>query len=257
MSKIPNYTIAKGSSVNRVTNDQSIRLWRNGVPMAQAWVTYAKPDLKERWAELQQRSASDAFEKGAAIASASEGDAVAKIQMALEGPQKILGARTELRKILQTNILKYIAGGHLHGFGYELPRKLSDAPVAIPKAAWAGRCDWTRGELSYRGLEFVDIRLTTNRIRNEVLERGHVDTRPTRPQGRPSVAPEIKKAFFALHEAGKIDPKASLKSHYSDIRRWLELNCPNLPVPPAHINSETIRKNISPLFKVLRETKKQ
>ena len=161
--------------MSRATTDHLNRLWRNGVPIAQAWVTYAAPELKERWAELQQRSAADAFEKCAATASASEGDAIAKIQMLLEGPQKILRARTELRETLQKNILKYIAGGHLHGFGYELPRKLSDAPVAIPKTAWAGQCDWTEGKLSHKGLEFVDIRLTTNRIRNEILERGNVE----------------------------------------------------------------------------------
>ncbi|KUJ85179.1 hypothetical protein AVO45_16870 [Ruegeria marisrubri] len=231
-------------------------MWHKGVPMTQAWVTYAKPDLKERWAELQQRSASDAFEKGAAMASASEGDAVAKIQMALEGPQKILRARTELRETLQKNILKYIAGGHLHGFGYELPRKVSSAPVAIPKAAWAGRCDWTGGALSYRGLEFVDIRLTTNRIRNEILERGNVDTTPTRAPGRPSVKRDIEAAFHGLHEAGEIDPEASQMSHYPKVKRWLELHRPDLEVPPAYISDKTIQKYFAPLFNELKESSK-
>lgn len=146
---------------------------------------------------------------------------------------------------------------HLYGFGYELPRSLSSVPVAIPKEAWAGKCDWTNGTLTYRGLEFVDIRLTTNRIRNEVLERGFVDKTPTNPAGRPGVGPAIKSAFHTLQNEGQIDPNASLLSHYPKIKAWLELNKPDLPVPPAHIYNETIRKYISPLFKDLSKTNKQ
>jgi hypothetical protein len=221
--------------------------------MSRAWVTYAAPDLKDNWEELKKPSAMDAFEKGLAKASTSNAETVAKAKMIFEEPQKILAERSLLKTKLQKNILGYVAGGHLHGFGYEMPRRLSDAPAAIPKAAWAGHCDWNEGRLSYRGLEFVDVRLTTNRIRNEVLERGTVDTTPIRPNGRPSVAPAVKAAFHALNTAGEIDPEAPQMSHYPKVRRWLELNHPDLPVPPAHMSDKTIHKYFSNLFNELKK----
>ncbi|WP_170385464.1 hypothetical protein [Ruegeria atlantica] len=213
--------------------------------------------MKERWEKLQKSSAIGALEDGMTKASAMEADAVTKIQMLLEGPQKILEARNTLRQNLQENILKYIAGSHLHAFGFEPPRRVASTPVAIPKAAWSGRCNWDEGKLSYRGMEFIEVRLTTNRIRNEILERGHVDSTPTRAPGRPSVKPDIEAAFHALNKAREIDPTASQMSHYPKVRRWLELHRPDLDVPPAQINSETIRRIISPFFNELKKTKKQ
>ncbi|WP_155846027.1 hypothetical protein [Celeribacter ethanolicus] len=157
----------------------------------------------------------------------------------------------QIEPVFDTGILSYVSSGHLHGFGYELPRSLSSAPVAIPKAAWAGNCDWANGTLSFRGLEFVDVRLTTNRIRNEILERGVVDKTPTTPAGRPGVGPAIEEAFQTLLQDGQIDVSASQASHYPKIRAWLELNKPDLPVPPAHLSDKTIYKYFSPLFKGL------
>jgi len=242
--------------LSKSTRDQLIQLWNAGVSVSRAWEAYAAPDLKKRWAELQKPSAMNAFTEGVAKASVAEADGLAKLQIAFESPQKILSARASLQTTLQNNILRYIADGHLHGFGYELPRKLSGAPVAIPKGAWAGRCDWSAERLSFRGLEFVDIRLTTNRIRNEILERGTVDATPTRPAGRPSVGPAIEKAFHALNKAGEIDSELSQMSHYPKVRKWLELNYPDLPVPPAHMSGKTIQKYFSPLFKALRDSHK-
>lgn len=243
--------------MNQPTNDQLNSLWRNGVSVRSAWVRYAVPALKERWEELQKSSAISALEDGMTKASAMEADAVTKIQMLLEGPQKILEARNTLRQNLQENILKYIAGGHLHAFGFEPPRRVASTPIAIPKEAWSGRCNWDEGKLSYSGMEFIEVRLTTNRIRNEILERGHVDSTPMRAPGRPSVKPDIEAAFHALNKAGEIDPMASQMSHYPKVRRWLELHRPDLDVPPGQINLETIRRIISPFFNELKKTKKQ
>ncbi|NOC85618.1 MULTISPECIES: hypothetical protein [unclassified Ruegeria] len=239
--------------MSQPTTNQLDRLWRSGFAMTQAWVVYAEPKLKERWEELQRSSAISALEDGMTKASAMEADAVTKFQMLLEGPQKILEARNTVRQTLQENILKYIAGGHLHAYGFEPPRKVASTPIAIPNAAWSGRCNWDEGKLSFRGLEFIEVRLTTNCIRNEILERGHVDTTPSRAPGRPSVKSDIEAAFHALHEAGEIDPTASQMSHYPKVRRWLELNRPDLDVPPAQMSDKTIHRIFSPFFNDLKK----
>mgnify|MGYP000005134790 CR=1 FL=1 len=233
------------------TEEQLKRLHKSGATLSKAWLFYAHPDLKSQWEELQKKSAVEAFQSGIEKADAMDGDAMTKLYTALSGSQAILVARGELADRLKANILSYISNGHLHGFGYERPRHLSSAPVAIPKAAWAGKCDWAKDTLSYKGLEFSDVRLTTNRIRNEVLERGVVDKSPTSPAGRPGVGPAIEAAFHALHAAGEINPKESQSSHYPKVRAWLELHHPNLSVPPASLSKKTIYRYFSPLFKGL------
>lgn len=240
-----------GATLADYSKDQLGRLHRSGVSLSKSWLTYAHPELKAEWQELQKPSAFEALRKGIEAATSMDGDIAAKTAHALEGPQAILSARADLERKLKANILSYVSSGHIHGFGYELPRSLSSAPVAIPKAAWAGKYDWDNGTLSFRGLEFVDVRLTTNRIRNDILERGVVDKTPTNPAGRPGVGPAIEDAFRALHEAGEIDASASQASHYPKVRAWLELNKPDLPVPPAHLSDKTIYKYFSPLFKGL------
>ena len=234
-----------------ITKDDLERLHAAGVELQTAWVRYAHPDLKAEWQRLQGQSALEALSRDAQSASEVEGDIAAKLSHAVAGSQAILSSRAALERRLKTATLSYIAQGHLHGFGFDLPRAVSSAPVAIPKAAWAGQCDWSSGALSFKGLEFVDIRLTTNRIRNETLERGQVDKTPTNPAGRPGVGAAIVEAFHALHKAGEINASASQSSHYPKVKAWLELNKPDLSVPPASISEKTLYKYFSPLFKDL------
>lgn len=234
-----------------ITKEQMLKLHRSSVVMHNAWVTYAPTDLQAEWKKLKGQSSIEALQRDVEAASEIDGDISTKLMRAFSGLNALTSARTKLQSTLQANILSYIRQGHLHGFGYELPRTVSSIPVAIPKEAWGGRCDWGGGTLSYRGLEFVDVRLTTNRIRNEILERGVVDKTPTSPAGRPGVGSAIEAAFHALHKAGEIDPNGSRSSHYPKVRAWLELNRPNLSVPPATISEKTIYKYFSPLFKGL------
>lgn len=243
--------------MGEITQDQLERLHRAGVALSNSWLTYAHPDLKTEWQDLQKHSPIEALQKDALAASELDGDMTAKLTHAFSGFGKLTGARSDLKNKLQANTLSYVSGGHLHGFGYELPRTVSSVPVAIPKAAWAGKCDWTNGTVSFRGLEFVDVRLTTNRIRNEILERGNVDRTPPRAVGRPSVAKDIMAAIHALHQAGEIDPTASQKSHFPKALQWLELNRPNLDPAPNAISYETFRKQFSPFFNDLKKNTKQ
>lgn len=237
--------------MTEITKDSLERLHAAGVGLQTAWVKYAHPDLKTEWQRLQDQSALEALNRGVQAASEVEGDIAAKLSHAFAGSQAILSSRAALERRLKIATFSYIAQGHLHGFGFELPRALSSAPVAIPKAAWAGKCDWSSGTLSFKGLEFVDIRLTKNRIRNEIMERGQVDKSPTSPTGRPGIGAAIVDAFHALQKAGEIDASTSQSSHYPKVRAWLELNKPDLSVPPASISKKTLYKYFSPLFKDL------
>ncbi len=237
-----------------IAETQLRALWRAGVYVGRSWETYAHPDLKSRWNALKEESAIDAFSQGMQQVATSEAEPFEKFNQAFAGTRDILTKRSALMGKLQKNILAYIAKGHLHGFGFERPRTLDTVPVVIPKGAWSGRIDWENNTLTFESIKLVEVRLTTNRIRNEILERGNVDKTPVRPQGRPTVRHAIEAAFYALNEAGKLDPKASQMSHYPLVKEWLELNRPDLKVPPAHMSPKTINKYFSPLFNDLKET---
>ncbi len=239
--------------MTEITKEQMERLHRSGASLSKSWLYFAHPDQKAQWQELRQKSSMDLIKRDATAADKIDGDGFAKLAHAFSGFSKLASARSELEATLKANVLSYISKGYVLGFGYELPRTVSSVPVAVPKEAWSGKCDWDKGTLSFRGLEFVDVRLTNNRIRNEILERSYVDRTPPRAVGRPSIVKDIQAAIHALDEAGEIDTEASQKSHFPKAQRWLELNRPNLDP----ISYETFRKNFSPFFNDLKKNKKQ
>lgn len=235
------------------TIHQLNHLWRISLPLSRVWVEYGEPKLKARWTELQKVSAITAFDEAAQQVGDAECSPMEKLQVLLHKPTEILTARAEVEDKLKQNILSYISQGHAHAYGFEAPRKVADAPIPIPKSTWAGKVDWNKRTLSHQGLEFVEVRITTNRIRNEILDRGNVKMEPPTSAGRPTVGPAIQAAFKALEKAGEIDISASQQSHYPKIKAWLELNAPDLNVPAAKISGKTIHRYFSPLFKDLKK----
>ncbi len=239
--------------MTKISDEQLLRLWRASYPLSQAWLTFSEPHDQQRWKALIETSAMDALSEGAKAVSETEADLSTKLTQAFAGTQKILNERTAHQTELRQAVVRFIEGGHLHGFGFELPRTLNALPAVIPKRAWSGRIGWENNTLTFESIQLVEVRLTTNRIRNELLERGNVDKTPVRPQGRPTVRHAVEAAFYALNEAGRVDPTASQMSHYPLVKEWLELNRPDLKVPPARMSPKTINKYFSPLFNALRE----
>lgn len=234
-------------------DDQTVlKLWKAGEPLKTSWITYMHPDLKPKWKAAREKSASDAYDQGAAAVAELENASVSeKVTLLFSGVQTILGERGTLKTELRATILRYIETGVLFGYGFEPPRSLNSTPVEIPKSLWRGKCNWDASTLEAQGLKFIEIRLTVAHIRNDILGRGNVDTTPTSATGRPSLGPAIKAAFHALNKAGEINVRLSQSSHYPKVRGWLELNYPNLSVSPASISNNSLQKHFSSLFNEL------
>lgn len=215
------------------------------------------PDLKPKWKAASEKSAPEAFaQDAAAVAELEDASVLEKATLLFSGSQKILTERETMKKELRATILHYIETGVLFGYGFESPRSLSSTPVEIPKLLWRGNCNWDASALEAQGLKFIEIRLTTVHIRNDILGRGNVDTTPTSAAGRPSVGLAIKAAFHSLNKAGEINVKASQGSHYPKVRGWLELNYPNLSVSPAQMSDKTIQRHFSVFFNDLKNFSK-
>ena len=238
------------------------RLWRAGVPLSKAWLTYARPDLKEEWTALGAKSALTALTTSITRVGLLDKSAPAQsgpsILNLLQPAQDILQARLNVTKALQGNILEYLKDGHAFAYGFEPPRHLTSVPVALPKGIWKGAFDWNNSTITYAGLSFVQVRVTTRRIRKEILNLHEAAPIPSvASRGRPSVARSIRAAANALLQAGQIDVSRSARSHHPNIRNWLLENTDDLPVAPEDIHDETLRQHFSPIFNELKKTNKQ
>ena len=238
------------------------KLWRAGVPLSKAWLAYALPDLKAEWTALEGKSVLTALSASLAQAHLQDKSdptpSIDAIQNLFQPAQDILQARLNVTKTLHGNILDYLRDGHAFAYGFEPPRHLASVPVALPKGIWKGAFDWNKSTITYAGLTFVQVRVTTRLVRKEILNLHEAAPIPSAAsRGRPSVARSIKAAANALVQAGEIDVSRSARSHHPDIRNWLLENTDDLPVAPGDIHDETLRQHFSPIFNALKKTNKQ
>lgn len=236
------------------TEAQLRELWRVGVPVSQAWLTYAHPQKKAYWESLPKPFALQTLVEGLTEGAQAGLTIAQSLQDIGDATKPLADAKSEM----QAAILRYIGSGDLSGFGFEPPRKIASAPVMIPKAVWAGKLDWDKSTLSKTGLNFIEVRLTTRRYWTEIYRPNDLLPPPSVPaKGRPTVGPYIQQAAQALLSQGKINPALSAKSHFPAIRHWLSQHVQEMPVPPQSLNDETIRQHFAPIFNELRKTNKQ
>ncbi|WP_416369866.1 hypothetical protein [Tritonibacter mobilis] len=165
-------------------------------------------------------------------------------------------ARLDWRNRRQGVLLKWLQSAQLIAYGFEPPRRMDSQPVEIPATYWTGRVQWDECKLTVQGLEFIEIRIVTRQVRDEIQSRERNDLTTPQAAGRPTVGPAIKTAFTSLQEGGEIDTNASQQSHYPKVRRWLKENAPSLSVPAEDISDKTMQKHFSPLFNELRKSYK-
>lgn len=241
-----------------LSDDQLNALWRAGVPLQSAWEAYATSEARERWGAIKRKSLLQTIVDGLESVAESDLSAHEKFQAGFAPFVSVASAQNGVRGELQAALLGQILDGHLFGFGFEPRRKLASLPVSVPTQVWQGRIEWDKGAVESGSLRFIEVRLITRQVRNEILERPSPvaqDAPPTR--GRPAVGPHIEDACKALIAEGRIDPSRSAKSHFDLIRERLDQRADELPVPAGEISFETIRKHFAPHFRELKKNRKQ
>lgn len=244
-----------------ITEAQLAALWKNGVDLARSWVTYANPDLKARWLACQKRSAATAFADAVTAAATdahvTSGNAFEKVTNALAPANEIIRERTALQAEMRAAILDHLRTGQLFAYGFEPPRKLASVPVALPVSVWTGKIEWDLNRVTHAGLTFEQVRLTTRRIRNTILERGHVTAAgKTLKVGRPSVGEQITTICNQLVAEGLVDTRRSQKSHFPAIRESLNNRYPDQIAGFGQVSDKTIGRYFSNIFKDLKEKTK-
>lgn len=252
-------SMAPESSRSMRLHDEELRLalWKKGLNLSAASYRFAHSDLR---AELNQLR-SVKVEKSP-IKPLREGESWPEALLAVTEHLKPyadkLAAELDASRRLQDYLLRLIGGGHVLALGYALPRRPEDYPAWIPLDVWPGKIGWPESSVKGNGLEFVAVRVVTNRTAQGLLSSCDQGLLPAvKKTGRPSLKARIIEAYDALKGAGQIDFKSPMGHAFPQLRAWLSERYPDNAGQFANMADETIRKHVSNLFKEDRNSRKQ
>ncbi|MGX9353981.1 hypothetical protein ACS3SW_02110 [Roseobacteraceae bacterium S113] len=228
-------------------------LWKAARPLSQAWLTYASPDQRVEWKKAQSVSMIEAFTSSLQKA---DGEPSQKLMAATERMAEIATQRNAISNALKNQTLEWIRGRKLYALGFDTDRTLETLPVELPNSVWDGVLEWEKSRVAFQGLTFREVGLITSKMRADILNVGN-SLKSEKTVGRPSIAQDVQDAFATLVSEGKVDLQKTIKWHCHLVRSKLHETDPaRFPVGTLK-SDEGIRKHLSPLFKALKEDKKQ
>lgn len=237
--------------------DLRLELWQKGLELGRAAYRFAHPSLRAGYDELRSTKV-EATELPSLPDDAHWLVVLDAVFKNLKPFADISAARADANQQLQNYLLRLIGGGHVLTFGYALPRRPEDYPVLLPKDVWSGKIGWSESLVKGNGLEFVAVRVVVSRTAQDLLEANEQRQLPApKKTGRPSLKADIIEAYQALRDAGRIDFKNPMRHLFPQIRVWLSEEYPDNAGQFRNMAGETIRKQVSDLFKRDRESHKQ
>ncbi|WP_264211165.1 hypothetical protein [Leisingera thetidis] len=241
------------------TDEINEQLWNAGTYLSQAYRSFAPADLRKEWETVSKRNSileaklkvDELLERKAKFSEAAP-ELIAAIR-AVDGPKERLVA--EMKNALVRSLIQEAVSA----IGFEHPRHMTSKPVRLPAQFWQGQINWQENELKSQGLHFVEIRIvgndTVKTLSASIPAASHPPTAPKPPiKGRPSVQPQIKRAYLRTLASGVLTPHMSVKTVTENVRVRLAEDFPDLGVTAETPNYETFRRIVSPLWK---EDKKQ
>lgn len=231
---------------------QTSDLWKGSHWLSRSPEVLASRLDEQKWRKAKQTRGDDHPLKIAA-------DAVATASTSGKNPNEIILAimdelnakespKSKLIDSAKELLLNSLHSGTYRGYGFDRPRTTETEPVLVPAECWRGLVSWHKCKVTFQSLAFTEVRIRMIRERNDpLLKEIYKSVAPK--LGRPSVGDDIKLAFYALQKIEEINTDASLTSHYPKIRAWLELNKPNIVIPPVSISDKTMYAHLSKLFK--------
>ena len=235
-----------------------LSLWNAATPMQSAPLAFAPPPLRERWNELLKISAME--QANTALGRvAPDSNWLDILGAALAGANDVLAPRGEVLREAQSILIGHLLAERVIAIGFEPPRVLKSVPTLIPTYVWKSYVHWDTSEISFGSLKFLDVRIISQSRAETIREATRATEKlaipaPKASQGRPTIYPHVKAAFDALESTGRINIRSSARSHYDEIRQWISANT---SCDADSLSDEGIRAHFSPLFKSLKNSRKQ
>lgn len=236
-----------------LTKEQCHQFWTHGYALSNAPLTFAAPEKRQAYEAAKSVSAIEALEAGAEQFQASERPGAEALTALFAEPQRILVERSRLETSLRSNVISWCESGAIRAFGYESPRKLEHAPIELPRSVWKGRVHWGQSTLEVAGMEFVEVRLLSASMIEQVEAKYRSTNRPT---GRPSIEEHLKTCIEEMIQQGSIDSSRSMRSQYDIIKAQYKSYANAHKLKKDSVGNEAIRKVLSPIYNRLQDSKK-
>ena len=231
----------------------SLEIWKRAVPLHKAIVKALPSSLRTELQELQKKSQFKIFEEGTKTAQADGKTGFDIFISALKGPQELSSRISDIKAISRGRIYSWVKSGDVRVYGYELPRSLNSEPVEISSDLLLSVPQWlsTEGEFRHQGIHIAELRIISTKaikeLENDATRSITASVEPQAP-GRPSFKSDIKRAYFALKQAGELDFSRSMKSQYVKFRKWLHAASPDRYPTENHPGDEVLRRTIKSLI---------
>jgi len=158
--------------------------------------------------------------------------------------------KADLEREIRGHIVTMARQKKLLAYGYALPRRPDDNPIAIPLDLWETFVHWDKNRLEANGLRIESVRLTLPSWIEEDLASEEI----LRSAGRPSRSPQIIAAFRALSDGGQLDFDKPASHSYPAVRKWVQAHYPDDVDPKRGLSDKALEKHFNPLFMERRNT---
>lgn len=225
-----------------------LELWREGTGLRSACDRFLADEYKQRIKEDSEQETARRFEEFEAVNQSQHFSGLIKAFRSFQP----LSSDREYKRITQERIITALANKELVGIGFELPRNSSDAPKRVPSDLWYGDIDWDGSGVERSELRFAQVTIVSkNMFSSEVSGSLRISL------GRPSLKPQIEKAFHELDKVGKISYQGARKRNIPIVRRFVVENFLSPDDDPNKgLEDGTISNVINPLINQGLKTKK-
>lgn len=228
--------------------------------MSSAAIHFAPPEVQKAWKDALSKLAIVEGKKHLEASRDEIQDTTDAISVFLNGMGSVFTSRTEVLNPARSNLITRLKNRNMIALAYEPPRKVSSQPLFIPQNYWTGDIGWDKAELTFQSLRFIEVRVLSyemvEALNKKFAAKDEAIREISKPQkGRPTIRPQITKAFEHLHSKGTFDSRMSIKHASEYIRQQLEISYPELNVTEDKPSFEAIRRVISPLIKEVKNNK--
>jgi len=239
---------------NPVTDE--MLFWKNAVPLNQAALAFAPKHLKEKWQDLENKSALSALKRATeqTNANANESEVKPTFLELLQPMQNILSARSYVLRKCEQQLCEHLKSGALRAFAFEAPRSLASAVLKLSTNTWQQPHRLASDEIKFEGITYLGVKIISAN-RAATLLKENLSQSPAIKAGRPSFKADLELAFKALLASGAFNLETAIKPQISTIREWMIVNTPNPKYGPDNPGYDLIRRTIKPLIEA--EQKRQ
>lgn len=231
---------------------QNMRLWAEAVPINQARFDLAEPTQVARYKELGEVTLTGELSQRQVGRSPTNPEFLQIMHAAVATTTQANSERLQIERRINQNFTDMIRARELRCFAFEPPRKIDSEPIEMHVEHWTTSPDWTEGAFQANGLSLIELRVVKSHL-NEGVTKSDLRRQP----GRPSIRRLVEEAFAALSLKGQIDCHAPAVSHFPAIREWIEQSQNSSGIDARNLSNEGIRAHFAPLFRALKEGRKQ